>query len=485
MATPSHTAPEKEGLLASALGLSAVAGQALTHVAPAGGLIISMQFAVQLAGRATPLAFLIAFLIVMTLGVSLTQLSKHISSAGGYYTYASKILGAKTGFFTAWLFFIFDGFQAGMNLAFAGYFIQQILSAFYNIHITWLWPLTLVGGTVAVAILMYRGIRISGRVMVILGGFEVVTFLALAITGFLFSGAGGVSLSAFDASDIPKGGSLFLAVVFSIFAFTGFESAVTLAEETRAPHRTVSRAIILSLLVSGVFYVFVPWGLLSGWGIHDIGAFAATTANPVALMAKRVWGSFFILVVVFYCNSIFGAVLAGNNAATRVYFSMARAGYMPRALGEVNEKRAPMNAITLQAVVTLAFGFFMSLLLGAENQINLWSVMITLAMIVVYIIGNVCVMRLYLTTRRSELNAILHIGFPIVSSVALILVGYKSLVPLPAWPVSLAPWIGLGWLALGVVIVWAIWARARRQGTAPVPVLAAAETPLTATDSED
>jgi amino acid transporter len=190
-------------------------------------------------------------------------------------------------------------------------------------------------------------------------------------------------------------------------------------------------------------------------------------------------------VVLFYCNSIFGAVLAGNNAATRVYFSMARSGYLPRSIGEVNARRAPMNAITLQAVVTLAFGFFMSLLLGAAAQINLWSVMITLAMIIVYIIGNVCVMRLYLTTQRSELNVILHIAFPVISSVALILVGYKSLVPLPAWPVSLAPWIGLGWLALGLAIVWAIRARGRSQGAVAEPQLAAVDSPLAATESED
>jgi hypothetical protein len=50
---------------------------------------------------------------------------------------------------------------------------------------------------------------------------------------------------------------------------------------------------------------------------------------------------------------------------------------------------------------------------------------------------------------------------PAIGSIALAVVVYYSVVPLPAWPVSLAPFIVLGWLAIGVGVVFAVY-RGRR-----------------------
>src|SRR5262249_34739050 len=52
-----------------------------------------------------------------------------------------------------------------------------------------------------------------------------------------------------------------------------------------------------------------------------------------------------------------------------------------------------------------------------------------------------------------ELNWLLHIIFPVASSIAIIVVCYKSVVPLPAWPVNLAPFITAGWVVLGLIVV--------------------------------
>ena len=50
---------------------------------------------------------------------------------------------------------------------------------------------------------------------------------------------------------------------------------------------------------------------------------------------------------------------------------------------------------------------------------------------------------------------------PAIGSIALAVVVYYSVVPLPAWPVSIAPFIVLGWLAVGIVVVFAVY-RGRR-----------------------
>jgi hypothetical protein len=54
---------------------------------------------------------------------------------------------------------------------------------------------------------------------------------------------------------------------------------------------------------------------------------------------------------------------------------------------------------------------------------------------------------------------VLHIVLPIVASVAVGYVGYKSVVPLPAAPAKYAPLILLGWLLIGLAVL--VWHRAR------------------------
>src|SRR6266481_6411445 len=69
------------------LGLPAVLMQGIAHVAPATAILLTLQFTTRDAGVAAPLAYLVAFLMVILLGVVLAQLARYLPSAGGYYTY--------------------------------------------------------------------------------------------------------------------------------------------------------------------------------------------------------------------------------------------------------------------------------------------------------------------------------------------------------------------------------------------------------------
>src|SRR5256712_6620365 len=85
-----------------ALGLLGATMQAITHIAPAIAALFFTQFIVSLAGVTAPLAYIIAVVIVLMLGNTLVQFSKHLPSAGGYYTYVSRALGPRFGFITSW-----------------------------------------------------------------------------------------------------------------------------------------------------------------------------------------------------------------------------------------------------------------------------------------------------------------------------------------------------------------------------------------------
>src|SRR5215217_873659 len=82
------------------LGLPDVFMQAIGHMAPAMGTVTSLAFVGSLAGIVAPIAFLIAGLVCLLVAVSLTQLAKKISGAGGYFTYVSHAFGPRAGFLT-------------------------------------------------------------------------------------------------------------------------------------------------------------------------------------------------------------------------------------------------------------------------------------------------------------------------------------------------------------------------------------------------
>jgi hypothetical protein len=99
------------------------------------------------------------------------------------------------------------------------------------------------------------------------------------------------------------------------------------------------------------------------------------------------------------------------------------------------------------------------IIFSVEDVFFTWALTITLGLILMYILTNVGVIRYYLTVKRAQFNPLLHIVLPIVATVAVGYVGYKSVVPLPAAPVRYAPIILLGWLVAGAAVL--VWQNAR------------------------
>src|SRR5215475_16096095 len=87
----------KTGLRQNSLGLLGVTMQAITHIAPAIAALFFTQFIVSLAGITAPLAYVVGIIVVLMLGNTLVQFSKHLPSAGGYYTYVSRALSPRAG----------------------------------------------------------------------------------------------------------------------------------------------------------------------------------------------------------------------------------------------------------------------------------------------------------------------------------------------------------------------------------------------------
>jgi Amino acid permease len=131
------------------------------------------------------------------------------------------------------MFFLYEPLTAAVNLAYLGFLVQTTLR--FETHLSCPWHVVYVIFGLLISLLIYRGIEISAAFVVWLTIVEVVVMIALAIAGLMHPGDGRVHLQDFVSVHAFGKKGFYLAIVFSIFTYTGFEAIAPLAEETRKP----------------------------------------------------------------------------------------------------------------------------------------------------------------------------------------------------------------------------------------------------------
>lgn len=455
----SHHQVAETGLKAGTIGLPGVLMQSVTTIAPAIAGLFTIPFIASNAGVTSPLAYFGAFVIALMLGYVLSQFARHMTSAGSYYTYVSRSVGGRWGFLVAWVYFLFYP----VVIAQVGSFMGATLASTLHDHYGWTWfhwwyfMLFLI---VFVGWAAWRGIELSTKLVVALGLFEIVVVAALAISGFIDPGPGGISLSWLNPGNAPSGHGFFLGIIFAIFAITGWDGAAPIAEESEDPKRNVPRGVIGSILILGAFLVFVSWGQLTGWGTDHVGSFVESGELPGFVLGEKYWGDAWVIVLLALFNSAIAVSIACTNASTRIFYSMGRSGTLPRGLTKLDAKRkTPINAIWLQTGINLVLGILLPIVIGVENVYNLTGTWFTFALIPVYIVANIGLYVYYRRERMEEFRIFSHVLIPLVSSIALLAVGYYSLNPLPEYPINLAAPIVAAWILVGIGILFYMLSR--------------------------
>ncbi len=441
------------------IGLAGAIMQNVANIAPAISGFFFTQTLVGSAGAQAPLAYVIGLAIVLALGSCLVQLARKFPSAGGYFTYVSRTLGPRLGLLTGWMFVLYSPVCTGPSLAFLGQILETEFVGNFGWH--WFhWWMIVAAGIPLVAYTGYAGVSFSIRSIVIVGTAEVLIVAALGISGLLSPGPGGFSLRPFMPGFNPGGIATFsgfvLAVVLTVQGLTGWEGAVPLAEETIDPRRNVPRSIMASIMIIGVMLVIAMWGQVVGWGTDNIRTLAPSAELPALVLAHRIWGKFWWIVLLAIFTSSFGVSFACQNVATRMWFAMGRARVLPAAFARVHPlRRTPTLAVTAQALLSVLVGLVLPALMGPrEFFIFLVGFVLVLAVIFIYVVANIGIMHYWWTTARAEFSWLLHFLFPAGTSLVLIYSLYVSFVPPPAAPNNWAPWVVAIWLILGLAILW-------------------------------
>lgn len=464
-------------LKAGALGLGSVVMQSIAHIAPAIAILFTVQFNTSLTGVAAPLSYLVAFLIVLVLGIVLGELARHLPSAGGYYTYVSRAVHPRAGFWASWMFILYSPLVAAPVLTAIGSVVETTLQARFGV--TFPWWLFLVLGVALATWVIYRGIELSARTVVIFATAEMAIVGLLAVWGVLFPGPGGVNAAPFLPGNVSSGNGFFLAVMFSIFAFTGWEAAAAVAEESRDPRRNIRLGILGSIFILGAFLVLSSWGILIGWGTDDVQSLIDSPQLPGLVLAQRVWGTVGELVILLaLINSAIAGSIAYLTVGTRMWFAMARSGSLPKPLAKVHPvHRTPVNAAILEAVLNLAVGLGLGFAIGPFAAFVFFGIAITFTMVPVYILGNLGAFLFFRRERPQDFNIVLHGILPLVGIIAVVGVGWVSINPPPAPPNDLAVALVVVWAILGVAILVAMRV-ARREEWLLKAGQVAAEVPL-------
>src|SRR2546423_8982522 len=404
----------------NAVGLAPTLFQSITHMAPAAAVAFSIIVGVPYAGGSIPLAVLLALIACLLCAVSIGQLAKHLPSAGGLYTYSSRGLHPYVGFLVAWGFILAEPIVAPLLYLVFGNELAANLHSHFGWPV-WLWaPFAVLAGLI-VWFLTYRGIRMSTGTGVALGVFEIVVFLALAVTLVIAAGDRN-TLSVFgpNTGNTKGFGSVFPAMIFAILAFIGFEASAPLAEEAREPRKTIPRAVFLSALLIGLFYLFCYYAASVYFGPDKMADkyIGFNGGDPWSGLAQAVWGPGVIIVILAVLNSAIANSNAGANAATRVGYSLARIGLLPRALQQIHPRfKTPHVAVNVQALGGIVLAVALGLVAGGPiPAFALLGTVATIILVSIYILTNLSNLVFYLRERRNEFNLLLNGVVPIVGS---------------------------------------------------------------------
>ena len=443
-----------EHLREHSIGLPQVLFQSITHMAPAAAVAYSIFISVPYSQQALPLSVGLALIACICAATAIGQLAKLFPSAGGMYTYTARSLGPWAGFLTAWLFILFEPLVAPFLYLEFGWAMSDVFENSVGWHYTGQWWIWVVLMTVVVFLLTYRDIRLSTTAGVILGAFEIAIFGALAIW-MLLSNAGDLNLQPFNPSHAQGDWSgVFKGMVFAILAFIGFEAAAPLGEEAKHPRKTVPRAVVGSAIAIGLFYVLCAYAWVFGAGFDNFVHQATTNADPWRNLAKVFWAGGWVLVFLAICNSIAANSNAAVNAATRVFYSLARNNLAPRPLGRTHPRfKTPNVAIIWMSVFALVLSLLFGWKWGALNGFVTIAEMAVPVVIVVYMLVSAGCIAHYLGPRRSEFNAFIHVVLPVGGIVLFFFPLYYQFVKYPpAYPVKYGNWVAIAWTALGILL---------------------------------
>jgi amino acid transporter len=450
------TAPadgERPQLRANALGLVDVIGQSIANISPTLMPALNIAVVAGLAGSGSWLGFLIASTGIFFVALNIATLARRHTLSGSYFIYIGRTVGPLAGLIGGWLMIgAYLATAIAVSLA-EVLFLENFLA---SLGLKALMPnayLAVAAFVAITAIAAWRDVRLSARFGLVL---EVASMAILAFITAIVVWQHGTVIDPrqLDFGKLGYSGVM-TSLTFAVFSFVGFESAATLARETRNPARNVGLAVTMSALLSGLFFIAITYFMVLGMD-GDTRALGDSSAPFIAMTERAGLNAAGTAMYFGALISGLACLLASLNAAARLLFSMGRYGTLPAALTTVHpQHRTPATAVVLSAVVTLT-GCLATLPLGALEAFGFAGTLATFGFLAVYFL--ICLAAPLDQFQAGTLTA-RHLLISGAGTLMMTFVILGSVWPVPPWPQNLLPWLFLAYLAAGAAWFWRLTKR--------------------------
>jgi amino acid transporter len=451
---------EGRGLRRNAIGLPGLIAQSLGVTAPEISAVVIAAVVAAKVGGWTPAAFWVAGIGAIGLALIYGRFARYVPSAGGTYAIIRAGLGRDVGFFGGWtLLAVGIIFVPGLIIA-AAFLLQNFFGLVepshpFLYHAWWGWALLLVA---IVAAISYLGIQISARVLLTLTAVGVAMLTILDIIILAKGGASGWAWSSLE----PWGGHgtfgfgfFALGVGIAMTGFSGFETAVFLAEEAHTPRKQVPKAVLGAVALAVIFYIVTTFSIVTGYGLKGAGQFASDSGGAVVGLSAQYAALWFgKVLLLFLAISSFASALGTANFTTRTAFAWGHDGYLPRAFGRTHPRfKSPDVAIGVLTAITLAVIFAGLAWQGRtiNGAVNFFSWLLQVGATGILPVYGLVGIAGFVHSRRHGGNLIDIFVAPLLT---VVVVGVAEVTEFYGqkgifhW----APYVMLGWMALGILV---------------------------------
>jgi amino acid transporter len=309
------------------------------------------------AGLLSPWLFLAVGVVFLAVVLTFAELSSYFRESGGPVLYATRAFGPLAGFGTGWILFLsrMTAFAANAN----------VMAIYLGSLLPWFGE---GAGRVAVISIItlgltyanIRGVKDGVRTMGFFTILKVLPLILLVLLGLQHVTADALIPSASAVIEDLGGTTLLL-----VYAYVGFETMAVTAGETAEPRRTLPRALIRTVIGTGLLYflivlVFIsviPEDTYADATLVDVGRSLAGAAGAIGITLAAVFS--------------IGGNLAGTMiAGPRLIFALAENRLLPAWFGNIHPKYAtPDHSILVMgglALVMALTGSFVELAVASS-----------------------------------------------------------------------------------------------------------------------
>jgi len=390
-------APLEKGLKSGALGLISNIVIGVASTAPAYSLAATLGAIVVLVGLKAPLVAVLAFVPMLLVSIGYSELNKADPDCGTTFTWGTRTFGPKTGWMGGWGIIASDILVMASLAQVSGQYWFQLFNAHgIGNEPTSGWVL-LVGLAflAAMTYICYRGIEVSALVQRILLSVEVVMLVVFAVVALIRVGVGSApsthltpAWSWFNPLHGTSFSTLVGGVLLMLFIYWGWDTSVSINEETADRKRNPGLAAIIStvLLLATYFLVTLAAQSFAGVGSKGIGlANPAHLGDVISVLGTAVFGhswvgtTFAHLLILMVLSSAAASTQTTILPTARTMLSMAVYKGIPDAFGKMHRRYLTPSVATLSmggvsAVLYVAMNHFAggNLIPDAVTAIGVW-----------------------------------------------------------------------------------------------------------------